>query len=120
MTTHTQSNIERQVMANVGVIYSVRKIFGPTALKAYVFVASVAALWKLVWVTRVFQNFALVERHGVASMGNYLLYAVAHTSPLVQLTLVVGAIAFIALFADLMRAAGPERISLTRAHTFAA
>ncbi len=103
MSTNT-SNIEQQVMANVGVIYSTRHIFGATALKVYVLVLSALALWKLVWVTKILQNFATVEKNGVAAMGNYLFYAVIHTHPVVQLTLAVAAVAFVALFVDLFRA----------------
>jgi hypothetical protein len=106
------TNIEQRVMANVGVIYGTRKAFGATALKAYVLVLSALALWKLVWVTKVMQNFATVEKNGIAALGNYALYAVVHTHPVVQLTLAVAAVAFVMLFADLFRATATPRQNL--------
>jgi hypothetical protein len=105
----TQINIEQRVMANVGVIYSTRKVFSTTALKAYVLVLSALALWRLVWVTKVMQNFAIVEKNGIAAVGNYVVSAVVHTHPIVQVTLAVAAIAFILLFADLFRATSTKQ-----------
>lgn len=101
----TQTNLEQRVMANVGVIYSARQLLGPTALKLYVLVAAMLAIWRLVWVTRVLQNFAAVEKNGLASMANYLVYAVLHTHPAVQITLAIAAVAFVLLLADLVRSA---------------
>ena len=101
---NTPTTIEQRVMANVGVIYSARKVFSATALKAYILVLSALVLWKLVWITKVMQNFAIVEKNGIAAVGNYMVYAVVHTHPVVQLTLAIGAIAFMMLFADLFRA----------------
>ncbi len=100
-----QSNIETRVMANVGVIYTARKVFSTTMLKLYVLVAAVLAIWRLVWVTRVLQNFALVEKNGLVSMGNYAVYAVLHTHPAVQITLAVAAVAFVLLVVDIVRSA---------------
>lgn len=104
----TQSTIEQRVMASVGAIYTARKVFSATALKAYVLVLSALALWKLVWVTRIIQNFTEIEKSGLGSLGNYIVYALLHTHPAVQLTLAIGAIAFVMLAKDLFRATSPK------------
>jgi hypothetical protein len=101
----TQTTIEERVMANVSVIYMARKVFGTTALKLYVLAIAAVALWKLVWVTRIEQNFLQVMHGGAVAAGNYAVYAVLHTHPVVQLTLAVAAVAFVMLVADLVRAA---------------
>ena len=109
----SQSNIERQVMASVAVIYVARKLLSHTALEVYVFAASLFAIWKLVWVTRVLQNFSTAEHNGLNAVGNYLLVAVSHTNIAVQLTLLVGALAFISLLVDFVRS-----ISFSRSLAF--
>jgi hypothetical protein len=106
----TQTSIEQRVMANVGVIYTARQLFSATAIKLYVLVAAMLAVWRLVWVTRVLQNFAVVEKGGFVSMGNYAMYAVVHTHPAVQLTLLVGTAAFVLLAVDLMRSIATPRL----------
>jgi hypothetical protein len=105
------SNIEQRVMANVATVYSVRKVFSATALKLYVLVAALLSIWKLVWVTRIMQNFTAVEKNGLVSVGNYFVYAVVHTHPVVQLTLVVAAVAFVALVIDLIRSTSTPRLT---------
>ena len=106
------TNIEQHVMANVGVIYTGRKVFSATMLKLYVLVLAMLAIWRLVWVTRVLQNFTVVEKNGLASMANYALYAVLHTHPLVQVTLAIAAVALVLLMVDLLRPAATPRQSL--------
>ena len=91
------------MMGNVGAIFLARKVASRTALELYIFVAAALALWKLVWVTRVFENFFAVERGGLASIGNYLVYAVSHTHLAVQLTLLVGVCALVAFIIDLTK-----------------
>jgi hypothetical protein len=111
MTTQTnmQSTIETRVMANVGAIYTARKIFGPVALKLYVLALSGLALWKLVWVTRIEQNLLQVMNGGVVAVWNYATYAILHTNVVVQITLAVATIAFVMLVADLIRSAATPR-----------
>ena len=97
-----QSKIESQVMASVGVIHTTRRIFSATALKVYTLVASIYALGKLVWVSRIQENLLEVMNGGVLAVGNFVLYAITHTSVAVQATLVVAAIAFLSLVVDLI------------------
>src|SRR5438552_3747798 len=103
------SKIEQQVMAGVGVIYTARTLVGLTALKVYVLVLSVLAIGKLVWVSRVFDNFFSVERAGLGSTTNYLVYAILHTHLAVQLVLVVAAVAFAGLIVDAARSLQSQR-----------
>ena len=105
----TPSTVEERVMANVGVIYTSRRAVCATALKSYVLVLAALALWKLVWVTRVEQNFLHMLNGGVLSAGNYVLYALVHTHPAVQLTLGIGVVAFVLLASDLYRATSPKQ-----------
>ena len=98
-----RSKIEQQVMASVAVIYAARALTSRTALEFYVFFLSVWGIGRLVWVSKVFENFSLVEKQGLGAMSNYILYAVEHTHLAVQLTLLVAAVALISLVIDLVR-----------------
>ncbi len=99
------SKIEQQVMASVGVIYAVRQLFSATALKLYVCVASLWGIGQLVWVSRVFENLSSAGLQGAV---NFVLAAVLNTDLLVQLTLVVGVVAFISLAVDMTRLSQPK------------
>ena len=90
-------------MASVGTIYIGRTLTGTTALKLYALILSVWMLGRLVWVSKILQNFWGVEKNGLGSISNYLLYAVEHTHLAVQLTLLVAAVAFISLAIDTVR-----------------
>jgi len=107
------SKIERQVMASVGVIYTARKLVSRTAIEIYVLAASALALWQLVWVHKVFDNFFAVEKNGIGSTLNYVATAVGHTNPAVQLTLFIAAAAFVMLMVDMAK-------STDHSHPFAA
>ncbi len=104
-----QSRIEQQVMASVGVIYTARKLVSRTAIELYVLAASTIALWQLVWVHKVFDNFFAVERNGMGSTLNYVATAVGHTNLAVQLTLFVAAAAFVMLMVDLAKSGENSR-----------
>ena len=106
------TNIEQRVMANVGVIYTTRRVFSATMLKVYVLVLAALALWRLVWVTRVEQNFTAVMHGGALAAGNYAMYAFLHTHLVVQITLAVAAVAFVLLVVDLVRSASIPRQTL--------
>lgn len=106
------SKIERQVMAGVGSIYIARTLTNTTALKIYALILSVWMFGRLVWVSKVFDNFFAVEKNGVGSVGNYLLYAIEHTHLAVQLTLLVAAVAFIGLVIDTVRSLATPRLIL--------
>ena len=98
------STIKQNVMASVALIYAVRTLFGATALKFYVLLAAVWGVGKLVWVSKVFENLALVERSGITAVGNFMLAAIEHASTSVLLVLVVGIAAGFSLFFDVARA----------------
>lgn len=99
------SRIEQQVMASVGVIYTARRFVSAAAIKLYILVAGVAALAQLTWVHRVFENWANV---GLAGTLNFLTYALTHTHPMVQITLIVLVVAGMSLARDLVR---PVRVA---------
>lgn len=99
-------------MASVAVIYTARKLLSHTALEMYILAASAIALWRLVWVHKVFDNFFAVEKNGLGAISNYLLYAIQHTNVAVQLTLLVAAVAFIALLVDFIKSASAPRTFL--------
>jgi type IV secretory pathway TrbF-like protein len=103
-----QSKIESQVMASVGTIYAARRIVSGTALKAYALVASVYALGALVWVSRIGENLAQAMNGGVLAVGNFVLYAVMHTTFVVQAVLLVATIALVSLAVDAVRAVSPR------------
>jgi hypothetical protein len=111
MTTpnNIQSSIEQRVMAGVGVIYTARKAFSATMLKLYVFVLAMLGLWRLVWVTRIEQNFLQVMRGGAVAEGNYAVYAFVHTHLAVQITFAIAAVALVLFVADLVRSVSTPR-----------
>jgi hypothetical protein len=98
-----QSKIERQVMASVGVIHAARRLASATALKIYALAASVYALGALVWVSEIQANLLHAMNGGALAVGNFVLYAVTHTTFAVQAVLFVAAAALISLAADLAR-----------------
>lgn len=95
-----QSKIETQVMASVGTIYTARQLVSATALKLYVCAAATYGLVQLVWVHRVFENWAKVGLEGTVT---FFADAVVTTSLPVQLTLLVLLVAGVSLVRDLSR-----------------
>lgn len=73
-------------MASVGTIYIARQLVSAAALKLYVLVGAVWALGRLVWVERVFENFAQV---GVGNALHFVAEALLHTEVAVQLTVAI-------------------------------
>lgn len=102
------SNIQQKVMASVLVIYLARKATGPTALKCYALVLSLWGMGRLVWVSKVVENFSTVAQSGVLSVGNFVLVAVEHAHISVQLMLAVILVAGVWLLLDLARAVTPR------------
>ncbi|MDO8517679.1 MAG: hypothetical protein Q7S26_00085 [bacterium] len=99
------SKIEQQVMASVAVVYTARQLLSRRALEIYALAASALALWQLVWVHKVFENFVAIEKNGLDAVTTYLFVAVTQTHLAVQLTLVVATVAFIFLIVDTVRSA---------------
>ena len=108
----TSSKIERQVMASVGAIYLARTLTNLTALKIYALILSVWGIGRLVWVSRILDNFFAVEKHGIGSIANYLFVAVEHTNIAVQLTLFVAALALVSLVVDFVKSVTSQRAYL--------
>lgn len=98
-----QSKIEQQVMASVGVVYGARQLVSATAIKLYVCALALYGLGRLVWVSRVFENLANV---GWGQAAEFMLSAVMSTDLLVQVVLMVLAVAGISLIRDLVRSSG--------------
>jgi hypothetical protein len=103
------TKIEQQVMASVGVIYTARTLTNVTALKVYALILSVWGIGRLVWVSKVLDNFFAVEKYGLGAISNYLLYAVEHTHLAVQLALFVAAVASVGLIIDAARSFSASR-----------
>ncbi len=101
------TKIEQQVMAGVAVVYTARKLASRRAVEWYALAASAVALWQLVWIHKVFENFATIEKNGLGSIATYLFVAVTHTHLAVQLTLAVAAVAFVFLVVDTARSVSP-------------
>ncbi|HVU80337.1 MAG TPA: hypothetical protein VHD37_03175 [Candidatus Paceibacterota bacterium] len=99
------TKIETQVMASVGVIYAVRKLLGPTALKLYALTLSLAGVTTFASVPSVLHNFQSVAVAGPGSVALFVVYAVLGTTIIVQFALAVGATAAISLFVSGVRAA---------------
>jgi len=97
-------------MASVGTVYVARQLISLTALKLYVCALALLGLWKLVWITRVYENLAHV---GVGGAFNFMLAAVANTDFLVQITLVALVVAGLSLAREVVR-------TLSTPRTFAA
>lgn len=106
---HSPSNIERQVMASVGVVYAARQLVSATALKLYVLAVAAYALLQLVWVHKVFENWAHV---GLSGTWNFVSYAVLHTNLPVQIALILMAVMGLSLMRDAIRTLLRPRPSL--------
>jgi microsomal dipeptidase-like Zn-dependent dipeptidase len=98
-----QSKIEKQVMASVGIIYTGRKLLGATALKVYGLTTVGYVLVQLIWVHKIFENWAHV---GLAGTWQFLTYAVFHTHLSVQIALGVFAVLGLSLLRDALRTLG--------------
>jgi hypothetical protein len=97
------TTIKTRVMANVAVIRAARVLTSMPALKIYALILSVWGIGRLVWVSKVFENFFAVWQNGFGSALEYLLVAIRHAEFGVQGLLLVSAIAAISLFVDATR-----------------
>lgn len=100
-----QSNIERQVMGRVAVIYTARTLLSRTALSLYVLAGSAWAFGTLVWVARVQENFLTALQGGFSNTLNFLLVAISNTTLLVQLVLVVATVALVLFAKEVLKTA---------------
>ncbi len=110
--TKTVSSIERRVMAGVGTVYAMRQLTSVGALKIYALILSLWAVGRLVWVSKVFENFVQVEKSGAGAITNYMVQAVEHTHLAVQLCLLVAVVAAASLALDTVRSLGAPKNTL--------
>jgi hypothetical protein len=101
------SKMEQKVMANVALIYTLRKAAGRTALKLYVMAFSVLGIAFFVSVPHVLNNFSHVAQGGVGSIAGFVLAAVVGTTIIVQIALILGTAALVSLAADYIRQGRP-------------
>ena len=107
------TQIEKNVMATVRVVHTLRALSSKTALELYAFGASLIGLVVMVSLPHVASNLSLVASHGFSNVGVFLVVAVIKTNLLVQVALLLGAFSFVALAKDLAR-------SFSRQSAFAA
>ena len=91
-------------MSSVAMVYLARKVLSPFALKLYALGASAIGIFAFVSVGNVLQNFMQVAQNGPTNIVGYAVAAVAGTTLLVQLALVLGTYAAGSLFFDFVRA----------------
>ena len=94
-------------MANVAVIYTARKLMGRTALEFYTLVVSLVGAAFFVSLPHIALNFERVASGGVGSIALFILTAVLSTTIVVQIALLLGAVAFASLVADFVRPSRP-------------
>lgn len=97
------SKMEQKVMANVALIYTMRKMVGRTALKLYVMMFSLLGITFFVSVPHVVQNFSLIAQGGLGNILTFMLAAVVGTTLVVQLALILGTVALASLALDYLR-----------------
>ena len=90
-------------MANVAVIYAVRKLGSRLALECYALAASFVGVAVLVSLPNVEANLATTAGRGIMSVPGFIFAAVLRTELSVQLMLLVGALAALSLFVDIFR-----------------
>ncbi len=96
------SKIESQVMGSVAVIYGLRALVSPAALACYAAV-SIAAISFAVSVPHVARNFALSAQGGLPHIIGFTLAAIVGTSIVVQLGLLIAALASTSLLVGIAR-----------------
>lgn len=98
-----RTDIERQVMASVGVIYAARTLASVTALKLYVLAFSAAGIAAFVSVPNVLQNFQAVIANGPDTAVFFVVSAILGTTLVVQCALAMGAVAALSLLVSGVR-----------------
>lgn len=101
------TTIEQRVMANVAVIYTVRRLVGRTALKSYALLLSVIGITFFVSVPHIAQNFEHVSQGGAGSIFTFIISAILGTTIVVQVGLLLGAAAFVSLATDFVKSVIP-------------
>lgn len=104
------SKIEQQVMAGVAVIYVVRTLTSRTALELYTLALSFAGVAMFASLPHVATNFSHALGGGGAAVLTFALFALTHTSVVVQLATALGALALCALVADIIKSFSSNRM----------
>lgn len=89
--SNQQSNTHAVVMRRVRTIHRLRPLFSSATVAGLLFVVSLYAVGREVWVARVFQNMPHIQ--DVAAVIQFFLSAFLSTSHVVQLTLLLTAFA---------------------------
>ena len=97
------SKIKQNVMYSVGVIYILRKVLSPIAIKVYAFLLSTIAIAQMVSIPDVLSYFMSV---GLAGAGAFLVEAIVATSVTVQVVTAVVVILGVLLVRDSFRVSG--------------
>ncbi|MCX6819833.1 MAG: hypothetical protein NT019_00890 [Candidatus Adlerbacteria bacterium] len=103
-----KSKIEQQVMASVAVVYTARRLTSRFALECYALVLSFVGTVFFVSLPHVAANLSNVASGGVGSIEAFIISAVLGTKLIVQLALLVGACALVAMGVDMSRANSPK------------
>ena len=90
-------------MGSVVAIYACRLLTSFTALKLYALILSAVGIAALVSISNVFFNFTNVVQGGLPNTATFIVSAVLGTTFLVQLVLLLGALASLSLCRDLLR-----------------
>jgi uncharacterized membrane protein len=104
------TKIEQQVMASVVLLHTARRLVSRTALKVYTLAISFWGVVALVSIGNVTANFTNVAQGGVGSVAIFLVSAILGTTLLVQLALLLAALAAASIFTDVIRGSRPAVI----------
>ncbi len=98
-----ESKIEQQVMASVAVVYAVRKLTSRFALECYALALSFAGAAFFVSLPHVAANLINVASGGAPRIGTFLISAILGTKLIVQLAVLIGICAIVAIGVDMAR-----------------
>jgi hypothetical protein len=105
----TDSTIRRNVMRRVRTAHALRAVFSTPIVSGIVFAAALWGIGREVWVARVFENMpSLAHADAVA---RFLLAAFMNTEAVVQVLLVLAAIALVWLMRDGARTIAAPRFA---------
>ncbi len=104
-----ERTIEQRVMAGVGVMYLVRRLVRPRALKVYILAASLITMVSLVSLPHILANLLAV---GIAGLPDFALTAVLRTGVAVQIGLVLCLITLGSFFRDMLRSSEQSALAL--------
>ncbi|MEI6864090.1 MAG: hypothetical protein WCK46_01825 [Candidatus Adlerbacteria bacterium] len=107
-----RTKIEQQVMASVAVVYTARRLTSRFALECYALALSFVGTVFFVSLPHVAANLSNVAGGGAGSIEAFIISAVLGTKLIVQLALVVGTCALVAMGVDMSRQTASGRTAL--------